>query len=308
MYRHVPPQHPRRPNKKNFQFILDQFTHSDIKRWGDIKDLYLRYHWEFYSELAFQRSKISDEIKNSLLEASIKTFTFTRWQRVIKHQYSVEPLSIKGTLVDPGGRFNIGDINPNHFQMFPALYIACDKQTAMQEALCQNVNEGSMEAALDLALTNTSSMTNVSISGKIESYIDLNSPDRLKLFINLFKDFTIPRHVYDIAKILGFPEPPMIIKTVPKLIEAILAPNWREWPMQYDVPVASQIFGQLAMAAGIEGVLYPSKFSKRNNLVIFPQNFDDLNTSLVQLDDPPPRETKVLKWDSASWKKHGIDI
>ena len=41
MYRHVPPQHPRRPNKKNFQFILDQFTHSDIKRWGDIKDLYL---------------------------------------------------------------------------------------------------------------------------------------------------------------------------------------------------------------------------------------------------------------------------
>jgi hypothetical protein len=96
MYRHVPPQHPRRPNKKNFQFILDQFTHSDIKRWGDIKDLYLRYHWEFYSELAFQRSKISDEIKNSLLEASIKTFTFTRWQRVIKHQYSVEPLSIVG--------------------------------------------------------------------------------------------------------------------------------------------------------------------------------------------------------------------
>ncbi len=302
------PQQPRKPNKKNIHYLLDEFSAADIKKWGDAKDLLLRYHWEFYSNLAFQRSRISDEIKQSLLEAAAKNYTITRWQRIVKHKFSVEPLSVKGSLSDPGGRFNIGEINPNQYQIFPALYIASNKETALQEALSQHILPGKEEEALNSALTNTVSTSNISISGRIDSYIDLNSPERLKPFINLFKDFKIPKHVYEIAKYFKFPEPPTVITTISKLMEALLAPNWREWPMQYDVPVASQIFGQLVMAAGIEGILYPSKFSKKNCLVIYPQNFDDTNGSLIQLDDPAPKETKVLKWDHATWKQFGTDL
>ena len=110
--------------------------------------------------------------------------------------------------------------------------------------------------------------------------------------------------MFEIARILKFKDKPDVINTVPKLIDGLLAPNWREWPMQFDVPVASQIFGQLVKDAGIEGILYPSKFSNKNCLVIFPQNFDDTNDSLVQLDDPAPKETKILKWDAKTWQEN----
>ena len=87
-------------------------------------------------------------------------------------------------------------------------------------------------------------------------------------------------------------------------MDALLAHNWREWPMQYDVPVASQIFGQMVVNTGIEGILYKSKFLKKDCLAIFPQNFDESNESLVQLDDPASKETKVLKWDAKTWRQY----
>lgn len=298
------PSH-RPPPKKQIPYLLDQFSSADIKKWKSIQDLLLKYHWDFYSSLAFQRSKISDEIRKSLLEASHKSFVFSRWQRVVRFKYSVEPLSLTGSLMDPGGRFNIGDINPAHFPPFPALYIASDKETATQEILCQKIDPKNLNSALSFALADPTSITNASVSGRLDTIIDLKQPSKLQSFIDIFKNFTIPDHLYEIAKILEFKEKPEVIRTVPKLIDALLAPNWREWPMQFDVPVASQIFGQLVMSAGIEGILYTSKFSNKDCLVIFPQNFDDANGSLIQLDDPAPKETKILKWDAAAWRAHG---
>jgi len=108
MHKYWPQPSGRPPQKKQIQFLLDQFSSADIKKWNNIKDLFLKFHWDFYSSLAFQRSKFADEIKKSLLEASHKSYTFTRWQRVVRFKHSVEPLSLTGSLADPGGRFNIG--------------------------------------------------------------------------------------------------------------------------------------------------------------------------------------------------------
>ena len=296
-------QPPGRQPQKQIYFLLDQFSSADINKWKSIKDLFLEYHWHFYSSLAYQRSKISDEIKQSLLEASDKSFVFTQWQRIVRFKHSVEPLSLTGSLIDPGGRFNIGDINPAQFPPFPALYIASDKETGLEEALCQKIDPKKLNNALNFALADPTSLTNVSLSGRLDTIINLNQPSKLQPFVDLLKNFTIPDHLFKIAKILEFKEMPEIIKTVPKLIEALLSPYWREWPMQFDVPVASQIFGQLVMNAGIEGILYKSKFSGKDCLVIFPQNFDDTNGSLIQLDDPAPKETKILKWDANTWRE-----
>ncbi len=304
MYKYWPQPSGRPPQKKQIQFLLDQFSSADIKKWKNIKDLFLKFHWDFYSSLAFQRSKIADEIKKSLLEASHKSYTFTRWQRVVRFKHSVEPLSLTGSLADPGGRFNIGDINSAQFPPFPALYIATGKETALQEALCQKIDSKNLNNALNFALADPTSVTNVSVSGRLDTVIDLNQSVKLQPFIDLMKNFTVPDHLFDIARILNFKDKPEVIKTVPRLIDSLLAPNWREWPMQFDVPVASQIFGQLVKDAGIEGILYPSKFSNKNCLVIFPQNFDDASNSLIQLDDVPPKETKILMWDAASWRIH----
>src|SRR6266699_2086977 len=90
----------------------------------------VEFHWRYYSELAFQRRKIREELNSSLRNAAAD-FQCSRWQRVVKYKYSLDPLSAKGSLSDPGGRFNVGAIDPTRYPMFPALYLAADKATAL---------------------------------------------------------------------------------------------------------------------------------------------------------------------------------
>src|SRR5580698_8548108 len=118
MHRPWPPRSGN-PPKKSISFILDQFSSLDIRRWTAIRDAYLKNHWDYYSSLVYQRSKIADELKKALLEASQKAYSFSKWQRVITYKYSLDPLSVKGSLKDPGARFNIGEIDPSQFSPFP---------------------------------------------------------------------------------------------------------------------------------------------------------------------------------------------
>jgi len=277
-------------------FLLDRSSIADIQKWIELKDQILKFHWDYYGNLAYQRSKIADDLGKALLESAQKSFPFSRWQRIVKYKYALEPLSINGSLVDPGGRFNIGDINPSQFPPFPALYIASDKDTALQETLSQKIDPGHEEHALNFALTDPSSIVSVSLSGFINSIINLKQSERLQPLINLIKEFSIPDPLKEAAKRIGLGEPDLI-RTLPKLIDTLLEPTWRHWPMQFDVPMTSQIFGQLVAEVGIEGILYPSKFTGKDCLVIFPQNFDDVSGSFVQLDDEAPAETKIRRLD-----------
>ena len=140
---------------------LDQFSESDIQRLIDHKDNFLKYYWDYHNELAYQRSKITDKIKESLLEATQKVFKFEKWQRTLKYQYANEPFSVSGSLIDPGGRFNIGNINVSQFPTFPALYLASDKNSAIQELLSQKIDSEQSNSrldALDFALTSHASI------------------------------------------------------------------------------------------------------------------------------------------------------
>ena len=264
---------------------------------------FLKFHWDYYSNLVYQRSKVADKINSALFEAVERKFPFKNWQRTIKHKYSTEPLSVEGSLVDPGGRFNIGDINPSQFLCFPALYVAADRDTSLQELLSQKIDPGQENRALDFALANPASITHISLSGSLDSIIDLKKPERLHSFVDLIKDFSIPDHLKETAKRIGL-ESLELIHTVPKLVDALLFPNWREWPMQFDVPATSQIFGQLVVEAGIEGILYTSIFSGKDCLAVFPQNFDEPSGSFVQLDDEAPKETKIRRWDAKAWNEY----
>lgn len=298
--RHIQPKHRPRQARSTF-ILLDQFSVADIHKWAAFKDQFLKYHWDYYKELAYQRSQIADEIKKSLFEAAQKTFAFEKWQRAIKYKYALKPFSVVGSLVDPaGGRFNIGDINPSQFPPFPALYLASDKNTACQELLCQKVDPGQENRALDFALSSPESVANISLSGSLDSVINLREEEKLQPFIDLIKDFSIPDYLKKAAKNIGEREPDLI-RTVSKLTDSLLDPNWRLCPMQFDVPVASQIFGQLVAEAGIEGILYTSKFTGKDCLAIFPQNFEE--SSFVQLDDDAPAEIKNRRLDAKTWNE-----
>ena len=298
--RHVRRFHPI--NKQSQSFLIDKFSVMDIRKWQVMKDNVLKFNWDYFSDLAYQRAKISEKIRNSLLDAVIRNFKFEHWQRAVKYKYALNPFSTLGSLIDPGGRFNIGDINPSQFSPFPALYIASDKITALQELLSQKIAADQESQAFDFALTNTSSVANISISGNLASVIDLNEQDKMQNFVDLIKNFTISDHLKINAKTIGLPSP-NLTRTVPVLIDTLLLPNWRECPMQYDIPANSQIFGQLIVDAGIEGILYKSKFSGNNCLAIFPQNFDEHSGSFIQLDDEAPAEIKIRRLDAKIWNE-----
>ena len=244
--------------------------------------------------------QIIEQLRKALLNAAEGPLSFENWQRTVKYKYALEPLSARGSLRDPGGRFNIGEIDPIKFTPFPALYFAEGKDTALQEMLCHNFKPSSGLTPYDFALTKTVSITIVSISGILDRVINLNHPKKLKDFIDLIKNFKIPPHLFKAARKLKLP-PPGLILTMANLMKFLLDSKWRAQPMQSDVPAAPQIFGQLVYESGIEGIVYPSKFTGNDCLAVYPKNFDG-STSYVQLDDDPPEGTKFKRLDSSTWR------
>ena len=91
--------------------LLDSFSTKDLNRWEAQKEKILRYHWDLYSALAYERRKIADQLRIALLEAATRPYEFKGWQRQVRYKYSLTPLSPKGSLIEPGGRFNIPNMN-----------------------------------------------------------------------------------------------------------------------------------------------------------------------------------------------------
>jgi hypothetical protein len=281
--------------------LLEQGTLESIRQAKETTRKLADYNWTLYSELALQRSHIESDLTQALNEATVRNFIFKKWQRAVRYRYSLHPLSILGSLKDPGGRFNVADIDPARFPQFPGLYLAFDKETALQETLGQVPSrEGSELTAQEIALTNPQSQTLVSVSGALESVIDLREPKRLKVFIELMKDFKLSSDLKKMAKAIKVPEP-TIVQTPTQLVDSLLEPDWRKYPMESDVPANSQIFGHLVFLAGIEGIIYPSKLTKKDCLVSFPKNFEG-TSSFVEIDDDPPDIRVPRRLDAETWK------
>jgi hypothetical protein len=278
------------------QWVLDSGQISDIvQSKARFREL-VEFHWAYYSELAFKRHQIREQLESSLRE-NAKPFEFSKWQRVVKYKYSLAPLSAKGSLSEPGGRFNIGDLDSTRYRVFPALYIAVDKGTALAELLGREGNMGSLTPE-EVALTKSDSITVVSVSGKLESVLDIRDRNNLTSFVNLIKDFRLSGPLMRRARKLGFPV--QLIRTVKTLASVLEYRSWRNWPMVYDVPAASQIFGGLVMDAGIEGILYNSAITQKVCLAIYPQKFLN-SSSFAELDDPAPTENVQRRIDSSNF-------
>ena len=286
------------------EFVLDQFSYSEMQKTKTRAKDNLEYHWSFYSELAHQRKEIEDKLLETLILTSFSGFEFKGWQRAVKWKYGLHPLSTVGSLNDPGGRFNIGDFNPQNVPIFPALYLAEDKNTALQETLGQVQPSDSELSAQEIALTSDSSISIVSVNGYLEKVFDLRSAKKLAKFTNLVKSFKIPSHLFKTAKTLKMSEP-RISKKPSELLEIILDKDWRICPMQQDIPSASQIFGQLVYRAGIEGILYPSKLTGKICLAIFTKNFDH-SSSYLELNDKALHPKVPKRIDETNWKICGL--
>ncbi len=265
-----------------------------------VKDL-LEYHNFYYSALAHQRAQIINDLKHSL-SCNTKPFSFENWSRIVTYRFSDHPLSTRGSVLnDPGGRFNIGDIDTLRFPAFPALYVAQDYYTAYKEIFGQSTMEGKQDLSEeDFAFADSSSFSKICIRGRIEHTLDVNSKSSLEQFVQLIRDFRIPKELSAKARALKV-QPPRIVSTTDTLQAVLMDPNWRNMPQLVDSPAPSQLFGQIARAAGIEAILYKSKMSNKNCVAVFVDNFQN-SSSFVELEGKLPKAVKHCRIDSTTWK------
>lgn len=290
---------PKSP-KHSVQYLLEVGTLSGMRAAKQAMTDLLRYHWNYYSELARQRNEIQDQIKQALIQ-TCNSYELKKWQRAVKYKYGLHPLSIVGSLTFIGGRFNTGAGVNTEVPTFPGLYLAKDKDTALQEHLGQEaVPSNSKLTPREIALTNPSSETIVSVSGRLDKVFDLTNPENLTPFIELIKNFKLSPQLLLAAKKLKM-ESPGVVKTTDMLYEHLLHHDWRNVPSNYDVPANSQIFGHLVYSAGIEAILYPSKLTEKPCLVIFPRNFVGTD-SYIGLDDETPHPEVPSRIDASNWR------
>ena len=272
---------------KRVTHLLEEGTVESLTKGKQLSQDNLKYQWDFYSELAFQRGVIQDKLLIAIAQSCLTDFKFNSWQRVIGWKYSHHPLCTLGSIKQYGGRFNIGeDISQaNTLKTFQALYLAKDQATGQVEAFGSQVSSEKLTVE-DVALTNKASYSCISISGSLDKVIDLTKKSSLTKFVRLISSFTIPQSIYDSAKRLGIPQP-TLINTTTLLLESFLSSSWRKEPAQFDIPANSQIFGQLAHQAGIDGILFRSTKTGKKCLAVFPPNFGSGSSSL-EVDDEPP--------------------
>lgn len=292
-----------KPGPRTLRF-LDRFTLADIRAGKDFQNRISEFHWLMYAELAHQRSLVLDDLHKAILEGAVEGDDFKGWQRVVRFRWSNRPLSMAGSLFSPGGRFNIGNVDKARFPAFPALYLASDKETALSEALGQEAQPGGKLSSYEAALAKPDSVTIVSMSGRVETVVDLARPERLDAFVKLIRGFHLSRDLQRmgraVAKQLKI-APLNLVRNTKELLAALLAPNWRELPMQLGIPSTSQLFGQLVAQSGVEAIAYPSKFSARPCMAIFPQAFAG-GSSHVALDSEPPRKDITTRLTGENWQ------
>lgn len=272
-------------------FPTELLNIADIRRYKQRYEAILDYHYEHYTFFQNARAKRLDAIKASLLKHT-KTFKFTSWHRVFDLKFIENPLSTRGSILnDPGGRFNIGDINELKFTKFNALYLAENYETAYRE---RNQIEPAkhLDCGLssdDLSLSNKGSSVDLLLEGQLESVIDLTDEHILTDFYNEIKTIKLPPLLEKKSKMLNI-QTMYHVKSHQELRKSILLNDWRPIPALLDIPANSQIFGHLIHTCLIEGIIYPSKMSSTKQcLAVFPKNFANSNSFIrIQDMDKPP--------------------
>lgn len=286
--------------------VLEEFDAASLSRWLQSANLLLHLHSALHFDLEPLRSQASAELVDALRQGATTPFEFQGWCRIVDWRYSLTPLSTVGSLQDVGGRFNVGnDLNAAIFTPFPALYIAEDYETALQEKFGRPLPKTTPELSpADLALRKPTSFTQCRLEGRLDSVIDVGDAAALKPFIDVIKSFAMPKSVPRISRALGFKAPPGLIRSVGKLQQELLKPTWRTQPMQFDLPANSQVFARIAVAAGLHGILYPSsRQSGRRCLALFPQNWGGSRSFVATMDPGPAGEISRLDAESEQPKR-----
>lgn len=246
-----------------------------------------------------QRQRTESLLLESMRSCATSNFSVSGWGRIVDLRYSLDPLSMEGSMTGIGGRFNVGaGLSPGVFTAFPALYCADEYGTAFLEKF------GSPDVTLpnglsgeDFALRKPGSFSFIRLNVTLENMLDISDDSTLKPMVEILREFEVPKSVTQTARKLGLKQAPWLIRSSTTLQKQLLHPNWRIRPMHFDLPANSQIFGRLVAAAGIHGILFPSSRDlERRCLALFPQNWVG-STSFIEIADVPPAGLRLSRRD-----------
>jgi hypothetical protein len=289
------------PAKKppEIKYVLDQFTDVDLRTWKKTDANLTEYQIRFFYHLEAQRATRRQEILEALQSVTSVDQDISQWVRLVSYKYSLNPLSSRGSLNLYGGRFNFGrDLDCASLMHFNALYIASDKETSYSERV--GIKSTGKLDRFDLALQKEESFSTFLLEGHIYNLFDLTNANNLKPFIKVTNGFGISPELKQIAIDLTIDTPHMIC-SAKELKAHLMASNWRHWPMQYDVPYNSQVFGELLVRSGYDGVIYHSTHGTGMCIAIFPHNLMNSDTSIRIVGDPP-NESVITHLDSNTWR------
>jgi RES domain-containing protein len=281
---------------------LEQFSQQSLKKWRESAGALTELHTELFFGLELARQRYSTQLLEAVRANLTPGTPFQGWARIIDYRYCLAPLSVAGSLKGDGGRFNIGSgLNPAAFPAFPALYIASDYPTAFRErfGMDPNTSHGGLLSPT-LALRSPASFTHVGLRGQIEIVMDISDLRRLHAFAGVLREFTLPDSVRRIARRLNMRAPPTMVRSAAGLQRQLLHRDWRTYPVQFDLPSNSQVFGRIAVAAGVHGILYPStRQADGRCLALFPQNWK-ASSSFVEVTDAAPSGARLTRLDGTS--------
>lgn len=286
---------------KNKKLFLDKFSDTDVRTWKRLSDLAEEYHIKLFYHLEGQRQLEHQNLCKALENTKSLSVKDEFWWRIVDHKYSNEPLSAKGS-VAAGGRFNIGDNLSNlGFKPFPALYLAQDSDTALNEKFGVPEVANGLSAS-ELALRKETSFTAVRVQVKLDNVFDLTNASNLLNFTKIISGFKLTSELKKLAKTLDY-GPPYLVQKPSHLKQQLLENGWRNYPIQHEIPANSQLFGRFLVEAGFEAVLFPStKNKKKKNLAVFVENFET-SDAVISLPDDTPESISFTAINSENWKE-----
>jgi len=284
-------------------YVLDQFGQANLQQWNKLSSSLDEYHTRLFYHLEGLRESHND----SLIEALRNSSPLLKYEgiccRLVSFRYSDDFLSPRGSLIS-GGRFNIGgDLDSRKFPGFPALYLAEDQNTAYAEffGALKTVSPGQISGH-EFALQGDFSFSYVRLAFELENVFDLTKAKNLNAFSKLIAKFNITAELKGLGHTLGLAPSSMLIRDPGLLKKDLTSSGWRHYPVQYEIPANSQVFGRLLRDAGFEGVIYPSSKGRGKCLAIFAENLEG-SDSFVELVDDAPASVKYRRLDATSWKE-----
>jgi hypothetical protein len=174
---------------------LERFTTASLHQWITAATRVEALHRALYFGLETLRQRDGPRLIDAVRSCTHNDYSIDHWSRIVDYRYSLEPLSVAGSLRGDGGRFNIGSaLGPSAFTAFPALYCAADYPTAFLE--CFGAPPGPSSSGLtgeELALRKPTSFTHVSVRGQLENVLDVTDPATLRPIVDIIKEFQIPK-------------------------------------------------------------------------------------------------------------------